>query len=83
MKFETQGSQQGPPKHAQQIRDVLTVKLFSAKHPAFPEGSMRHLIFNAETNGFKSAFKRCGRRVLVDEAEFFRCLDAVNREGGE
>jgi hypothetical protein len=44
-----------------------------------PPGGLRHLIFNAQTNGFVSAFKRVGRRVLVDEAEFFRCVDANNQ----
>jgi hypothetical protein len=39
---------------------------------------MRHLIFNAKTNGFSSAFKRVGRRVLVDEREFFRVVDLKN-----
>jgi len=46
-----------------------------------PIGGLRHLIFNAETNGFKTAFKRAGRRVLVDEAEFFRCVDKQNAGG--
>ncbi|KJV05171.1 hypothetical protein [Methylocucumis oryzae] len=41
---------------------------------------MRHLIFNQKTNGFASAFKRVGRRVLIDEAEFFRlCRKAKPR----
>ncbi len=39
---------------------------------------MRHLIFNATTNGFARAFVRVGRRVLVDESEFFRCVDRAN-----
>jgi hypothetical protein len=36
--------------------------------------------FHAETNGFKTAFKRVGRRVLIDEAEFFACVERV--QGG-
>ena len=47
-------------------------------HPWPPIGGLRHLAFNAETNGFKTAFKRVGRRVLVDETEFFRCVEARN-----
>ena len=43
-------------------------------HPWPPLGGLRHLIFHAETNGFDTAFVRVGRRVLVDEAEFFRCV---------
>lgn len=36
---------------------------------------LRNLIFHAEKNGFSSAFKRVGRRVLVDEHEFFACVN--------
>jgi hypothetical protein len=44
-----------------------------------PQGGLRHLIFNQKTNGFDKAFKRVGRRVLVDEAEFFACVDRQNQ----
>jgi hypothetical protein len=44
-----------------------------------PPGGLRHLRFHAETNGFHSAFKQVGRRVLVDEVEFFRCLERRNQ----
>jgi hypothetical protein len=40
-----------------------------------PLGGLRWLAFNAETNGFKNAFLRVGNRVLVDEVEFFRCVE--------
>ena len=43
-----------------------------------PQGGLRHLMFNRETNGFARAFVKCGRRVLVDEAEFFN----VVKQGG-
>ncbi len=56
----------------------LTVKQFNEKHSWPPPGGLRHLIFYAETNGFKSAFKRVGRRVLIDEAEFFQCIERNN-----
>ena len=39
-----------------------------------PEGGLRHLIFHAKTNGFESAFKRVGRRVLIDEAKFWHIV---------
>lgn len=44
-------------------------------HPWPPIGGMRWIIFNAAANGFASAFVRVGRRILVDEAEFFRCVE--------
>jgi len=46
-----------------------------------PSRGMRHLIFNAKKNGFADAFKRVGRRVLVDEAEFFAAVDRQNQRG--
>lgn len=44
------------------------------------QGGLRHLVFHAETNGFRTAFKRVGRSVLVDEAAFFQCVDELNSE---
>jgi hypothetical protein len=44
-------------------------------HPWPPVGGLRHLAFYKDSNGFKTAFKKSGRNVLVDEAEFFRCLE--------
>jgi hypothetical protein len=41
-------------------------------------GGLRHLIFNAETNGFAPAIKRVGRRVLIDEARFFEIVESQN-----
>jgi len=38
-------------------------------------GGMRHLIFYADTNGFASAFKRVGRRVLVDVDRFWSIVE--------
>jgi len=52
---------------------LLTVSQFSEKHPAFPEGGIRHRIFYAELNGLKisGALIRNGRRILIDEEKFF------------
>ncbi|MCQ8130148.1 hypothetical protein [Methylomonas rivi] len=52
------------------------------KHHSWPPlGGLRHLRFHQETNGFKTAFKTVGRRVLVDEREFFRIVDEQNQGG--
>ncbi|WP_435641112.1 hypothetical protein [Micavibrio aeruginosavorus] len=56
----------------------LTVKQFSKKHPAFPEGGIRHLIFYEKTNGFNRVIRRVGRRVLLDENAFFRWVEEKN-----
>jgi hypothetical protein len=53
----------------------IAVNDWNKYHAWPPVGGLRHLIFYAETNGFKSAFKRVGRRVLVDEREFFACVE--------
>jgi hypothetical protein len=45
-------------------------------HPWPPLGGLRHLIFHADSNGFRDAFVRVGRRVLVDEARFFEAVRA-------
>lgn len=59
-------------------RKLITVSDWPKHHSWPPIGGLRHLIFNAETNGFKSAFKRVGRRVLIDETEFFACVEKQN-----
>jgi hypothetical protein len=58
------------------ISSLLTVKQFSDKHPAFPEGGLRHRIFYAKENGLSvsGALVRNGRRVLIDEEVFFDWL---------
>lgn len=53
----------------------LTVKQFAAKHPAFPESSLRWIIFNKEQNGFGPAILKAGRKVVIDEQKFFSCLN--------
>lgn len=40
-------------------------------HPWPPLGGLRHLIFHADENGFRSVVRKIGRRVLIDEAAFF------------
>ena len=37
-----------------------------------PIGGLRHLAFNRDKNGFGRAFVKVGRRLLIDEAEFFK-----------
>lgn len=44
-------------------------------------GGLRHLIFNAQKNGFNKVIVRAGRRVLIDERAFFEWLDE-KRAGG-
>jgi hypothetical protein len=51
------------------------------KHHAWPpQGGLRHLIFNAKTNGFDKVVRRAGRRVLIDEAAFFAWVDEQTKQ---
>ena len=63
----------------------LTVRQFSEKHQAFPQGSLRSLIFHAsprhssqgqiDGNGLSVALTRIGRKVLINEARFFEWVE--------
>lgn len=63
----------------QTSKRLIPVTEWNNHHTWPPKGGMRHLIFNAEKNGFAGAFKRVGRRILVDEAEFFAIVDRQNQ----
>lgn len=57
---------------------LIPVPEWNQHHSWPPLGGLRHLVFHEKTNGFASAFKRVGRRVLVDEMEFFRIIERQN-----
>ncbi len=57
---------------------LSTIKRFASANPAFSEGSLRWLRFNSDVNGFGRAFKKIGRRVLINEAEFFDAIERSN-----
>ena len=58
---------------------VYTVKQFSARNPAFSEGSLRWLLFNSRENKLDAAVVRVGRRVLIDEDRFFAWVEEQQR----
>jgi hypothetical protein len=60
------------------MHTLFTVKQFAAKHTAFTEASLRHLIFYAETTGFHVCVRRIGRRVYILESEFFAWVEQQN-----
>jgi hypothetical protein len=51
-----------------------TVRGWTETHPWPSEAGLRHLIFHSRSNGFARAFRRVGRRVLIDEAEFYKAV---------
>lgn len=52
-------------------------------HPWPPVGGLRHLVFHAHSNGFHRVVKRAGRRVLIDEAAFFKWLESDGTGGAK
>ena len=68
---------------ASRLPSFLTFRQFSSKHPAWSEGSLRWLRFNQTTNGLDAAFVSLGRRVFVNEDEFFAAIDRQNGRTGD
>lgn len=54
---------------------LIPVTKWNEHHPWPPLGGLRHLIFFEKTNGFSKVIRRCGRRVLIDEAAFFAWVE--------
>jgi hypothetical protein len=54
--------------------NLLTVKQFSEKNPAFTEGGLRMYIFYENKNGMTDAdvIVRVGRKILIHEENFFK-----------
>lgn len=50
---------------------LLTVSQFVNEHAWPPAGGLRYYIFHEKTNGFDKVIVRVGRRVLLDEDQFF------------
>ena len=51
---------------------LVPIPRWNEFHPWPPQGGLRHLAFHRETNGFKDAFVKVGRRILVVEDKFLR-----------
>jgi len=58
---------------------LVPIKKWNDYHDWPPPGGLRHLKFHSETNGFKEAFKKVGKNVLVDEEMFFICVEEANK----
>lgn len=61
---------------------LLTVPAWPRHHGWPTERAMRHYIRLARTNGLHRAIHRVGRRVLIDEVEFFSWARARTNAGG-
>jgi hypothetical protein len=61
---------------------LLTVAQFAQEHRAFSQPALRHLIFDAQANGFSKVIKRIGKRkILLDEQAFFDWVSEQNNGG--
>ena len=58
---------------------LIPLTSWNNHHEWPPIGGLRHLVFNADKNGFKNVICRVGRRVLIDENAFFEWA----QEGGK
>jgi hypothetical protein len=78
----TAAQQQTQPATAQQTQSrLIPLQKWNDIHAWPPIGGLQHLRFNCKTNGFAAAFKKVGRRVLIDERAFFAAVDAQNQGG--
>lgn len=66
---------------------LCTVRQFAERYPVFSEGSLRWLIFQQDRPDrdqhypdLSAAVIRVGRRLLINEREFFRALEAHQRQ---
>jgi len=56
--------------------NLRSIRQFVEDNPAFTEGSVRWIVFNAKDNGLddEGAIVRVGRRVFIDTDRFDRWL---------
>ncbi len=67
---------QQPRKTPPQLENLKSVKQLCREYPhLFTEGSLRWLIFNAETNGFADCIIRAGRRLWIDVQALRRWME--------
>lgn len=55
----------------------LTLRQFAARHPAWTQGALRALHYRQASNGLEGAFRRLGRKILIDEDCFFALFEAA------
>ena len=60
------------------IQDYVTIKQLIAMNPAFNEGGLRSLIFNANKNGFNKCIRRMGRKILISISALDRTIQQAS-----
>ena len=63
-------------------RKLIPLTEWPNHHSYPPMGQLRALVFNAKDNGFDKVIRRVGKRILLDEAEYYAWVDKQesNRE---
>ena len=56
-------------------RVLVTVQQLCQRTPAFKEQTVRQLLFDRHSNGLDKAVRQLGRKLLIDEEQFFRWVD--------
>lgn len=59
----------------ERVPKLIPLTKWHELHSYPPIGGLRHLVFNAHKNGFNAVIKRVGKRVLIDEAAFFKWVE--------
>jgi len=59
---------------------LIPASKWEVYHPWPSNAGLRSIIFNKDTNGFDRAVKTIGRRVLIDEQEFFKWVDSQQKK---
>lgn len=60
------------------VRRLIPIPQFNKFHPDPSPAALRWMVFTNK-NGFARCIVRRGRRVLIDEHEYFRWLDEQSR----
>ena len=67
----------------EKIKTYLNVVQLSERHPAFSISALRHLMFNAKSNGFDSVIFRIGRKCVLEESAFEHWILEQQKKGGK
>lgn len=62
------------------MRRLIPIPKFNNYHPDPTPGALRWMVFSNPDN-FHSCVVRRGRRVLIDEEEYFNWLERQNQKG--
>ena len=67
-----------------QNRRLIPLTAWPDIHSYPPLGQLRALVFNSKTNGFERCIRRIGKRILIDESQYFNWVDSqkFNQESG-